>query len=255
MSPARRPQAVHTGTARGYRGALAPSGGEVAFQVVVEQTDLWVVARKDLTREVAAWVTELRGQLKAYMALDPAFGPSLVPVEVPPGAPQIVQAMARAGAACGVGPMAAVAGAVAQAVADRFRPVSPDILVENGGDIFMHSTVDRIVALLARPIEGARLGLRLAAGRFPLSVCTSSGRIGHSLSFGQADMVAVLARDGALADAAATALANLLRRESDMDGMLVAARTLIAHGVTGVFAQIGEAIGALGDLELVALED
>jgi hypothetical protein len=186
MSRARRPQAVHTGTARGYRGALRPAGGETAFQVVVEQTDLWVVARKDLTREVAAWVTELRGRLKAYMALDPAFGPSLVPVEVLPGAPEIVRAMARAGAACGVGPMAAVAGTIARMVAERFAQESPDILVENGGDIAMFSTRERTVGILADPAGGARLGVRIPAEDFPCALCASSARIGHSLSLGRA---------------------------------------------------------------------
>jgi len=246
---------MHTDPRRSYRHPLSPRSGETAFQVVVEQTDLHIVARRDLSAEVAAFVHDLRAGLKNHILLDPDFALSLVPVDVPEHAPDLVRRMAHAARLCGVGPMAAVAGAVAQAVADRFRPVSPDILVENGGDIFMHSTVGRTVALLARPIEGARLGLCLAADRFPLSVCTSSGRIGHSLSFGQADMVAVLARDGALADAAATALANLLHSASDMDGMLAAARPLISRGVTGVFAQIGEAIGAMGDLELAALED
>lgn len=240
---------------RAYRHPLAARPGEISFQVVVEQTDLRIVARRDLSAAVTAWVNELRAGLKNHMLLDPDFAASLVPVDVPDTAPPLVRHMARAARLCAVGPMAAVAGAIAQATADRFRPESPDILVENGGDIFMHSTTARTVALLAKPIEGARLGLSIPADRFPLSICTSSGRVGHSLSFGQADMVAVLAPDGALADAAATALANLLRSETDMEDMLAAARSLTARGVTGVFAQIGEAIGAYGDLELVALEE
>jgi ApbE superfamily uncharacterized protein (UPF0280 family) len=246
---------MHTDPRRTYRHPLHPRSGETAFQVVVEQTDLHIVARRDLSVEIAAYVHELRAGLKNHILLHPAFASSLAPVDVPDHAPVLACRMAHAARLCDVGPMAAVAGAISQAVADRFRPQSPDILVENGGDIFMHSTTGRTVALLAKPIEGARLGLSIAADRFPLSICTSSGRVGHSLSFGQADMVAVLAREGALADAAATALANLLHHESDMDAMLVAARTLTKHGVTGVFAQIGEAIGAYGDLELVALED
>ncbi len=255
MIPATMETAMHTDPRRTYRRPLSPRSGETAFQVVVEQTDLHIVARHDLSAGMAAYVHELRAGLKNHILLDPAFAPSLAPVDVPDHAPDLVRRMARAARLCDVGPMAAVAGAVAQAVADRFRPQSPDILVENGGDIFMHSTVERTVALLARPVEGARLGIHIAAGRFPLSVCTSSGRVGHSVSFGQADMVAVLARDGALADAAATALANLLHREADMAPMLAQAKRLAKRGVIGVFAQIGEAIGAFGDLELVALAE
>lgn len=246
---------MHTDPRRTYRHPLRPRSGETAFQVVVEQTDLRIVARRDLSAEVAAFVHELRAGLKNHILLDPDFAASLVPVDVSDAAPPLVRRMARAARLCGVGPMAAVAGAIAQAVADRFRAESPDILVENGGDIFMHSTTDRTIALLARPVEGARLALQVAADRFPLSICTSSGRVGHSLSFGQADMVAVLARDGALADAAATALGNLLHAEADMEPMLAQAQALARCGVTGVFALIGEAIGAWGDLELAALEE
>lgn len=250
MSRARRPQAVHTGTARGYRGALRPAGGETAFQVVVEQTDLWVVARKDLTREVAAWVTELRGRLKAYMALDPAFGPSLVPVEVLPGAPEIVRAMARAGAACGVGPMAAVAGTIARMVAERFAQESPDILVENGGDIAMFSTRERTVGILADPAGGARLGVRIPAEDFPCALCASSARIGHSLSLGQGDLAVARARDASLADAAATALCNHIRTARDLPGLADLGRRF---GLDGLFAQAGERVAAWGRMELVAL--
>lgn len=245
--------AMHLDPRRTYRQTLRPRTGETAFQVVVEQTDLWIVARRDLSAEIGAFVHEIRAGLKNHIILDPAFAASLIPVEAPKDAPDLVRCMARAAGACGVGPMAAVAGAIAQAAADRFAPQSPDILVENGGDIFMHSTVERIVGLLSRPVEGVRLGLRIPAGRFPLAVCTSSGRVGHSLSLGQADMVAVLSADGALADAAATALANLLVSEKDLEPMLAYAKKLFRQGVTGVFAQVGEGVGAVGDLELVAL--
>ncbi len=246
---------MHLDPRRTYRQTLRPRTGETAFQVVVEQTDLWIVARRDLAAEISAFVHEIRTGLKNHLLLDPDFAASLVPVDAPDQAPDLVRRMARAARACGVGPMAAVAGAIAQAVADRFVPLSPDILVENGGDIFMHSTTARTVGLLARPVEGVRLGLRIPADRFPLAVCTSSGRVGHSLSLGRADMVAVLARDGALSDAAATALANLLATERDLEPMLAQARRLFRTGVTGVFAQVGESVGAVGDLELVALSD
>ncbi|QLA16547.1 UPF0280 family protein [Desulfolutivibrio sulfoxidireducens] len=246
---------MHLDPRRAYRQTPRPRPGETAFQVVVEQTDLWIVAGRDLSAEIAAFVHGLRCGLKNHILLDPSFAASLTPVDAPDEAPELVRRMARAARTCGVGPMAAVAGAIAQAVADRFVSESPDILVENGGDIFLHSTVERIVGLLARPVEGVRLGLRIPADRFPLAVCTSSGRVGHSLSLGRADLVAVLARDGALSDAAATALANLLSSEKDLEPMLDHARRLARQGITGVFAQVGEAVGAWGDLELVVLEE
>lgn len=245
---------MHTDPTRSYRGRLAPKPKETAFQAVVEQTDLWIVAEKELSSRIIHHVEAVRGRLKNYILLHPEFAESLTPVAVSPGAPEIAVRMAKAAKAAGVGPMAAVAGAMAQSVAERFVGESPNILVENGGDIFMHSTRDRVIGLLAKPIEGVRLGLSLPASRFPLAVCASSGTIGHSLSMGRADLVTVLGRDGAMADATATALANMVRAQEDLGPMLAAAKKLKKHGILGVFAQWGEIVAAWGELEIVALE-
>lgn len=246
---------IHSSPERGYRSLAEPAPGEVRFRVVIEESDLLVSARGDLSADVFAWLGELRGALKNYILLAPEFASSLTPLPQDPHAPAIARAMLEAGALCGVGPMAAVAGTIAQAVADRFAPVSPDILVENGGDLSMHSTRERTVALLARPVQGARLALRLAAEEFPLSLCASSATIGHSLSFGAADLVTVKARSGALADAAATALGNLARSEAHLPMVLERAQDFARHGLLGVFVQVGGKIGVWGDMELVALED
>jgi hypothetical protein len=247
---------TYTSTDRFYRLPSLESGesGEVSFQVVLEQTDLWIVASRDLRAEVLALVRDLRGQLKSYILLHPEFQASLVPVPVPESAPAIVRDMAEAARACGVGPMAAVAGAVAQHVAEAFIPDSPDMLVENGGDLYLRSTRERVVGLLAVPESGLRLGLRLAPGDFPLSLCSSSGVVGHSLSFGRSDIVTVRSKRAALADAAATALGNVLKQARDLGPMLDLARQLGPVGVDGVFAQCQGKVAAWGKMELVALE-
>ncbi|QGY38766.1 UPF0280 family protein [Pseudodesulfovibrio cashew] len=244
----------HLSTARDYRDAIRPRGGEVRFQVAVEQTDLLVVAEKDLRDEIASFVSQVRGEIKNWIMFHPEFAESLVPLDVPETAPEIIRAMADAASVCGVGPMAAVAGAVAQAVGDRFAVESPNILVENGGDTYLRSTRERVVALLPEPESGAVIGLRLEAGTFPAAVCASSATIGHSLSLGSGDLVAVRAADARLADAAATALCNLLKAEADVDRVLKRARELAGHGLQGVFAQYGKQVAAWGELELVALE-
>jgi len=246
--------AIHVGVHRDYRRRTKPGPGEVGFQCVVEQTDLWIVARRDVGLEVARFVAELRGALKNYIALHPEFQKSLVPVAVEPGAPEVARAMAEAASACGVGPMAAVAGAVAQAVAQRFAPDSPDFLVENGGDTYLFSTRERVAGLLAKPLEGVSLGVRLAPGDFPVSLCASSATIGHSLSFGAADVVVVRSKSGALADAAATALGNLIKGPDHLKTAVDAAKAMRSLGVEGFFAQCGEQLAVLGKMELVVLE-
>jgi uncharacterized protein len=108
--------------------------------------------------------------------------------------------------------------------------------------------------LLAMPENGVGLGLRLAPDDFPCSLCSSSGTIGHSLSFGQADLIAVRSRDAALADAAATALANLLHAPEDMPLVMRQAEALAEHGLDGVFAQCRDQVGVWGRMDLVCLE-
>lgn len=248
----------HTSSWRGYRGRCRPGQGEVGFQAVVEQTDLWVVAQRDLRREVLQAVNACRGLLQAHIIRQPEFAASLEPVDVSSDAARIVQDMARAGRICGVGPMAAVAGAVAQWVAawivEHCPEAGPTLLVENGGDLYLRSDRERIIALLALPEGESSLGLRLGPEDFPCSLCSSSATIGHSLSFGQADLVAARSRDAALADAAATALANLLSTPKDIPLVMQRAEALAEHGLDGVFAQCGDQIGVWGRMDLVCLE-
>lgn len=243
----------HASPWRFYRGRCRPAPGETAFQVVVEQTDLWVVAEKDLSKTVHDLVNQVRSALSAYIALHPEFLTSLRPVEVRPDAPDIVQDMARAGAVCDVGPMAAVAGAVAQWVALRCAGQSPNLLVENGGDLYLMSTRERVIGLLSDPAQEMGLGLRLSPTDFSCSLCSSSATIGHSLSLGRGDLVVIRSRDAALADAAATALSNLLRCPEDLPGVMDQAKRLARHGLQGIFAQCGDRMGVWGSMELVSL--
>lgn len=239
---------------RAYREALAPHGGERFFQVVLEHTDLFVTAEADLSAPMLDYVRELRGELKTHMLLNPGFRESLVPYPTPDAAPLVARMMAQAAQAVGVGPFAAVAGTFAHLVAEKFAPQSPNLIVENGGDITMCSTRERIVALLADPEGSARLGVRIPKGEFPVSLCGSSATIGPSLSLGQGELVVVRSRSGALADAAATALANLIDGADDLELVTARARQMAPLGVEGVFAQAGGRLAVWGKMELVALD-
>ncbi len=239
---------------RAYREALAPHRGELFFQVVQEHTDLFVTAEADLSGPMLDYVRQLRGELKTHMLLSPGFRESLVPYPTPDTAPLVARMMAQAAEAVGVGPFAAVAGTFAHLVAEKFAPQSPNLIVENGGDITLHSTRERIVALLADPEGGARLGVRIPKGEFPVSLCGSSATIGPSLSLGQGELVVVRSRSGALADAAATALANLIDGASDLELVTARARQMAPLGVEGVFAQAGGRLAVWGKMELVALD-
>lgn len=244
---------VHLDPRRTYRLDLAARAGEVRFGVVVGETDLLITAGRDLSSEALAAVNRIRGELKAYAALDPGFVKSYSPVSVPETAPGIVREMAFAAALCGVGPMAAVAGAVSESTARALVEASPDVLVENGGDCFLYSTRERVVGLLVDPKSGVKLGIKLLAGDFPTSICSSSARIGPSASLGVGEIIAVRAKSGALADAAATYLGNRLKSGRDLEYALDASRELEPAGLEGVFIGVGGRVGVRGAVELVAL--
>lgn len=242
-------------THRAYRDSIVPQHGEQTFQVVLEHTDLFITAERDLSGPVLDLVRQLRGELKSFMLLTPGFRESLGPVPAPETAPRVAREMARAAQLCNVGPMAAVAGTFAHLVAEHFSTQSHNIIVENGGDITIYSTRERVVALLGDPASGARLGLRIPRGEFPVSLCGSSATIGPSLSLGQGELVVVRSKSGAFADAAATNLANLIDNGDDLDLVLRRAKELAPLGLDGVFAQADGKLAVWGKMELVALED
>ena len=243
---------TYTSHHRFYR-TLSTHTNEISFQVVVEETDLHIVCEKDLREAIFDHVHTLRGQIKGYMHLHPTFLTSLTPLPSDPHAPALVSTMLEAAQTLNVGPMAAVAGAIAQNVADTFSRQNKNILVENGGDIYMHSSRKRTIGLLADPSGDMALGLALTPGDFPCAVCSSSAGIGHSLSLGKGDLVVVRARTGALADAAATRFCNELGSRRDIQKILGMTEDYKTEGMLGVLAQCEGNIGITGAMELVGL--
>ena len=233
-----------------YRESLS-GGGLTRFEVCVKETDLLVLADSDLSGRVRETVITERDRLERYIAGNAEFLRSLAPVSVPATAAPIVKAMAGAGAAAGVGPMAAVAGAICDAVARDLQGATRELIIENGGDIYVRVARERIVGIFTGERSGPALGLRLRPEGGPLGICTSSGRIGHSLSFGDSAAATVVAGSCALADAAATAVGNHVRGTQGIRAGLAAARAI--PGVLGaVILRAGE-LGAWGAVELADL--
>ncbi|MEW6257497.1 MAG: UPF0280 family protein [Pseudomonadota bacterium] len=108
-------------------------------------------------------------------------------------------------------PMAAVAGAVAEEVLSAMvRPGLRRAYVNNGGDIALHLEAGESfrVGLVDRPDTPSLIGTARVDGTGPVRGIATSGWRGRSFSLGIADAVTILARTAALADAAATIIAN-----------------------------------------------
>ena len=235
-----------------YRNVLSAKG-LVSFSVRSGETDLLIFAERSLKNTARTAVTKVRASLLQFINNHPEFKKSLIPIAVPEDAPDIVKRMARAGHLAGTGPMAAVAGAIAEYVGRQLLSDSADVIVENGGDIFIRSQRPRIVALYAglSPLS-MKFGLRLDPTPDGAGVCTSSATVGHSLSFGKADAAVIIADECALADAVATATCNRVTLPSSLEPALLFARGI--PGVRGAVLILDDRIAAAGSgFELVDL--
>ncbi len=224
-------------------------GDLVSFHVVEEESDIYFRAVRNLEKEAALSLAGHRSYLKEYIGQCPLFLTMMEPCIVTEESPDIVRQMSHAGVLAGVGPMAAVAGAVAEAVGRDLLSFSPEIIVENGGDIFLVTKRQRRVGIYAgsSPFSG-KLALEIEPEDTPLGICTSSGTVGHSLSLGEADAVVILAASAALADAAATAVGNVAGSEEDIPRALKKAQSI--QGVLGVVVIKGEKMGAWGKVKI-----
>jgi ApbE superfamily uncharacterized protein (UPF0280 family) len=200
-----------------------------------------------VTREIV----RQRAILEDYIRRDIIFQHTLQPHDVPADAPEVAKRMARAAKIAGVGPMAAVAGAMAQlAVEAALEAGAEEAIVDNGGDIYLKTTGPVVIGLFPGgslcPLGCGRIGqlaFSLQASDTPLSICSSSGKMGHSLSLGLCDLATVVAKDAALADAAARA-ANLVRTVEDVEKAL---DTMVAvAGVIGLLIVKDGHVGLAG---------
>ncbi len=210
---------------------------------MIKQTNLWINAERDLTRAAHAAALACRRTLERYGNRHPEFLESLEPVAAGSDAPPLVRTMIDA--AAGVGPMAAVAEAVGRVILED----SAQVIVENGGDIFLASREDRVVSIYAGDSPFShRLAILVRSAQTPVGLCTSSGTVGHSQSLGCSDAVSVLSPSTALADAAATAAGNLIQGPGDIQRSLGFLASV--SGITGALVIVGDKMGIWGAVEL-----
>jgi ApbE superfamily uncharacterized protein (UPF0280 family) len=238
-------------TERFYRKRVK-SEDFVSFEVVVKETDLLVSAEQNLEKETRDLVFEARHQIESYIQTHADFLTALDPYPEDPYAPPLVKEMIERAREAGVGPMASVAGAIAEYVGRHLLKKTNQVIVENGGDLFIkaHRPVTVSVFAGTSPLS-EKIGLVITPELMPLGVASSSGTVGHSLSFGKADAGCVLSPSAALADAAATALCNRIQGPKDLSGIDEWAKGI--KGILGSLVILGDKMATWGKIELLAL--
>lgn len=225
----------------------------VCFDVEIEQTKLFVASNLNLYEKTRQAVLKYRKNIADYINLNPSFLTSLSPIKVPNTVPSIIKDMALAGEKANVGPMASVAGAIAEKVGIELLNFSSEVIVENGGDIFLATHHPVKVAIFAgKSSLSLKLALQIEPEQTPLGICTSAGTVGPSLSFGLADAVCVVSKSATIADAYATAIGNIIQSHEDMDkGIEIAKRN--SDDIIGLVIIIRDYIAIWGGIRIMSI--
>ncbi len=226
----------------------------VSYRVKVETTDLYIRSKKNFSEFIKKRVVKLRQDIEGEIKRNPKFLTALSPIQ--PNhkqIPMVVKLMYDASQKAKVGPMASVAGAIAHMIGEEIRGKSPEVIVENGGDIYLCVREEVKISIYAgdSPFSG-KIGIKIDPSMSPLGVCTSSATVGHSLSLGRADSFTVVSKNTSLADAVATGGANRIINKNDIEKAIEYA--LAIDGVLGAVAIYKDVIGAKGNIELCEIK-
>ena len=156
--------------------------------------------------------------LEDYIQENPEFETTHLPYHASKDAPELIRLMCREAGKVGVGPMAAVAGALAQESLKALLDAGAEEgVVDNGGDIALFIRKPVNIGIFAGNSPISELAFEVTPRSKPFGICTSSGTVGHSFSYGRADAAVVVSSNVVLADAAATALGNRVTKEKDIN--------------------------------------
>ncbi len=224
----------------------------INYTVICKESDLNISSKTNLDIEALKYINKYRNDIISYADNNKPFYRSLKPITVDDKSANIVKHMAKASKAASVGPMATVAGAISHYVGNSLLKYTDEIVIENGGDIFLKcNTKKNILVHAGNSPFSNKIAISVSAKEEPLGICTSAGTVGHSLSFGNADGVVILSNDTLLADATATAIGNMVSTTDDINEGIEFGKSI--KGIKGILIIIKDKLGAWGDIELVKL--
>ena len=234
---------------RTYR-SLINKDNLVSYNVKIAESDLFISSDTNLTDKAFESLSRHRNFLEIYIKSHPEFRASLLPLPEDNLAPPIIRDMLSKSKICGVGPMASVAGAVSEFVGNDLLSYTENVIIENGGDVFLKSKNELTVSVYAGESSlSYKINFVIKPEKTPLGVCTSSATVGPSLSFGKADAVCVISPSATLADAAASAIGNRVKSKNDIRHSLDFGIRI--PGVTGIIIIAGNDMGAVGEVNFV----
>ncbi len=231
---------------RTYR-SLINKDNLTSYNIKMGESDLFISSDTNLTDVALKSLSKHRNSLEAYIRNHPEFRISLLPLREDNIAPQIIREMLGKSKISGVGPMASVAGAISEFVAYDLIKLTENLIIENGGDIYLKSKKELIVSIYAGVSTlSYKVNILVKPEETPLGICTSSATVGPSLSFGKADAVCVISKSATLADAAASAIGNKVKSKKDIKAALDYGIKI--PDVNGIVIICGNDMGAIGEV-------
>ncbi len=222
----------------------------ISYNVKIAESDLFISSDINLAESAEKSLLKHRNSLESYINNYPEFRTALLPLHKDDLAPPIIRDMLSKSKICGVGPMASVAGAISEFVGYDLLNQTENLIIENGGDIFLRSKNKLTVSIYAgESALSYKLNMLIKPEETPLGICTSSATVGPSLSFGKADAICVISQSATLADAAASAVGNRVKSKKDIKTSLDYGIKI--PGVTGIIIICGKDMGIIGNVELV----
>ena len=215
----------------------------------VGETAVTVISDGSFHKDAKDAIFEAREIILSKIAEDPFFKITYDPYPISNSDDGLIRRMCSASQRSNVGPMAGVAGAVASYAVERMVDNGASYaIVENGGDIAMMIDRDTSVGLYSGDDRMRDLALDVMPRDHIFGICSSSGNIGPSVSFGISGICTVISDDVILADCCATSLGNLVK-EGTSDSLSKALETIASiEGVDGCLAYVNGLFGTAGDV-------
>lgn len=221
-----------------------------ALEIAYRESDLYIVSDSSLSSDHAKNILiKYYTSIEAYSKTHPYFLISLISLKMDEKAPPIIQDMLKVSAQASVGPFASVAGAVAHYVGYELLSWCNQIMIENGGDIFLKIDEDKKIGLyLGKKFNPEMITLKIKKRTHPFGICSSSATIGPSLNFGNADLVTIIANNTLVADAYATAYSNKIKEEKDVVAVMKEAEA--SPFIRGIIVAFAQKLYLKGDVEI-----
>jgi len=232
---------------RFYRNSIS---SKFRLDISFKESDLLISSDKEIDKDLAKNILiKYYNQIEKYAEINPQFVKSLSPIAQDLEAPPIVRKMIESSHLTGIGPFSSVAGAVALYVGEELLKLADEVIIENGGDLFLKINEDkRIGVYLGERTELKSLTIKIKKQDYPFGIASSSAYLGHSLNLGRADLVTVIAKDSIIADGFATSLSNPIKKEENIEKVLGFAKE--SDSIEGLLVAFEGKIFLWGALEI-----